>query len=226
LDEGGSKVEIEDGVLRIWDRHKRLLVKVRRSANRLYILHLNAAKPLYLAARKDDKAWRWHERFGHLHFNALRQLARDDMVRGLPAIDHVGQFYDTCVITKHHRTPFPAEAQYRAQDPLELVHGDLCGSISPVTPGGRRYFLLLVDDATRYMWVALLTTKDAAADAVKHLQALRRRRVGGSSRRCALTMGASSPSVSSQPTVWRRALSAIIAPPYSPQQNGVVERRN
>jgi hypothetical protein len=38
-----------------------------------------------------------------------------------------------------------------------------------VTPGGRRYFLLLVDDATRYMWVALLTTKDAATEAIKYL---------------------------------------------------------
>jgi hypothetical protein len=97
-------------VTRIWDRRKRLLVKVCSSINRLYILHLNAAKLLYLAARKDDEAWRWHERFGHLHFNTLRQLARDDMVRRLPAIDHVGQFYDTCVITKHRRTPLPAEA--------------------------------------------------------------------------------------------------------------------
>jgi hypothetical protein len=28
------------------------------------------------------------------------------MVHGLPVIDHVGQFYDMCVITKHRRTPF------------------------------------------------------------------------------------------------------------------------
>jgi hypothetical protein len=55
---------------------------------------------------------------------------------------------------------------------LEFVHGDLCGPVMPATPGSRRYFLLLVDDATRYMWVALLTTKDAAADAIKHLQAV------------------------------------------------------
>jgi transposase InsO family protein len=53
---------------------------------------------------------------------------------------------------------------------LKLVHGNLCGPVTPVTPGSRRYFLLLVDDATRYIWVALLTTKDAAADAIKHLQ--------------------------------------------------------
>jgi len=61
---------------------------------------------------------------------------------------------------------------------LELVHGDLCGPISPATPGGRRYFLLLVDDATRYMWVALLTTKDMAADAIKHLQAVAEKQSG------------------------------------------------
>jgi hypothetical protein len=57
LNEGSSKVEIEDGVFRIWDQRKPLIVKVRRSANRLYILHLNAVKPLCLTACKDDEAW-------------------------------------------------------------------------------------------------------------------------------------------------------------------------
>ena len=31
---------------------------------------------------------------------------------------------------------------------------------------------VLFRSATRYMWVALLTTKDMAADAIKHLQAM------------------------------------------------------
>jgi hypothetical protein len=71
LDESGSRVEIEHGVLRIWDHRRRLLVKVNRS-NRLYVLHAQVAQPLCLAARRDDDAWRWHERFGHLNFEALR----------------------------------------------------------------------------------------------------------------------------------------------------------
>jgi hypothetical protein len=33
LDESGSHVEIKDGVMRIWDRHHRLLVKVTRGTN-------------------------------------------------------------------------------------------------------------------------------------------------------------------------------------------------
>jgi hypothetical protein len=43
--------------------------------------------------------------------------------------------------------------------------------VTPATPRGRRYFLLLVDDVSRYMWVVLLDAKAAAADAIKRLQA-------------------------------------------------------
>ena len=52
-------------------------------------------------------------------------------------------------------------------DALELIHGDLCGPITPATNGGRWYFLLLVDDCSLYMWLQLLTSKDKAAAAIK-----------------------------------------------------------
>ena len=51
------------------------------------------------------------------------------------------------------------------------MHGDLCGPVMPATPGSSLFFLLLVDDATRFMWVSLLTTKLATADAIKCIQA-------------------------------------------------------
>jgi transposase InsO family protein len=51
------------------------------------------------------------------------------------------------------------------------VHGDLCGPVTPTTPGGRRYFLLLVDDLSRYMWVVILGSKGEVANAIRHAQA-------------------------------------------------------
>jgi hypothetical protein len=45
-------------VLWIWDRSGRLLTKVNRGHNRLYVLHMEVARPLCLAARRDDEAWR------------------------------------------------------------------------------------------------------------------------------------------------------------------------
>jgi hypothetical protein len=56
LDESGSRVEIKNGVMRIWDHHRRLLAKVTRGTNRLYVLNLQVAQPLSLAARRDDEA--------------------------------------------------------------------------------------------------------------------------------------------------------------------------
>ena len=50
------------------------------------------------------------------------------------------------------------------------MHGDLCGPVTPATPGGRRYFLLLVDDLSRYMWVMVFGSKGEAADAIRRSQ--------------------------------------------------------
>jgi hypothetical protein len=57
---------------------------------------------------------------------------------------------------------FPREGQYRASKVLELIHGDLCRPITPATTAGNKYFLLIVDDFSRYMRVVLLKRKDQA----------------------------------------------------------------
>jgi hypothetical protein len=57
LDESGSHVEIKDEVMRIWDHHRRLLAKVTRCTNRLYVLNVQVAQPLCLAAHRDNEAW-------------------------------------------------------------------------------------------------------------------------------------------------------------------------
>ena len=49
------------------------------------------------------------------------------------------------------------------------MHGDLCSPVTPDTPRGQRFFLLLVDDVSCYMWAVLLDTKVVAADAIKQL---------------------------------------------------------
>jgi hypothetical protein len=41
----------------------------------------------------------------------------------------------------------------------------------PTMPGGKKMFLLLVNDYNRYMWVALLPSKDCTPEAIKVLRA-------------------------------------------------------
>ena len=96
-------------------------------------------------------------------------------------IKNKGELCDSCLAEKQRRLPFPKAAKYRAKDALELVHDDLCGPITPATNGGRRYFLLLVDDRSRYMWLQLLMSKDEAAVAIKKFKTPRRPRAARSS---------------------------------------------
>jgi hypothetical protein len=83
------------------------------------------------------------------------------------SLDHVEQFCSVCVLTKQRRLLFPQKSSFRAKERLELVHEDLCDSVTPATPGGRHYFLLLVDDLSRYMWVVVLGSKGEAANAIR-----------------------------------------------------------
>ena len=106
-----------------------------------------------------------HARFGHLSFDALGRLEK--MVRELTHIKHGGELCDSCLAGKQRRLSFPKAAKYRAVDALELVHGDLYGPITPATNGGWRYFLLLMDDYSRYMWLQLLTSKNEVAAVIK-----------------------------------------------------------
>jgi hypothetical protein len=75
----------------------------------------------------------------------------------------------SCVLTKQRRLPFPRQSSFRAKERLELVHGDLCGLVTPDTPGGRHY-LLLVDDLSLYMWVMVLGSEGEAANIIRRVQ--------------------------------------------------------
>jgi hypothetical protein len=55
------------------------------------------------------------------------------------------------------------EAESHTDKALELVHDDLYGSNKLATLGGRRYFLLLIADATCYMLVVFQAAKSDAA---------------------------------------------------------------
>ena len=51
--------------------------------------------------------------------------------------------------------------------PLELIHSDLCEMNSVLTKGGKRDFMTLIDDATRFCYVYLLKNKDEMLDYFK-----------------------------------------------------------
>jgi transposase InsO family protein len=182
------------------------------------------ARPLCHEVHQDDDAWRWHERLSHANFGSLEKMGRLEMVRGLPPISHTEQFCDTCVIAKHRRGVFPKQSKYRTDKALELVHDDLCEPVKTTTPGRWHYFLLLVDDATRYMWVVLLTTKSEASSAIKRIQTAAEKECGHKLRVLRTDNGGEFTAAEFTAYCADEGIIRHFSAPYTPQQNGVVER--
>jgi len=97
----------------------------------MYKLNLESIQGKCLRVDVKDKVSLWHLHFGHLHHGGLKELVKKNMVHGLPNIDYEGNFFEECVLNKHARTSFQNKAEYWTKQPLELIHTDICGPITP-----------------------------------------------------------------------------------------------
>jgi hypothetical protein len=109
---------------------------------------------------------------------------------------------------------------------LELIHGDLCESITPTTPSGNKYFILLVDDVNCYMWVKALRSKDVVAEAVKLYQASVEAQTGRRLMVFCSDRGGEFNSEDFTKHCGEHGVRRQLMAPYNPKQNGIVHQRN
>lgn len=160
LSETGNRVELKGEFLRVFDDQERLMMKVKRSPNRLYKIIIDTNKPECMMKKVEEISKFWHARLGHVNYQAMALMSKFQMVEGMPKILNLCQVCDGYLMGKQTRKAFPYKAKFSVTKVLELIHGDMCGPISPTTNSEYRYFFLLVDDFRRYMWVYFLRSKD------------------------------------------------------------------
>ena len=86
-------------------------------------------------------------------------------MRGLKELDKQGllrgdlEFCDSCVLGMATRASFNRSV-HKSNDKLEYVHSDLWGPAQQVSLGGNSYFLSIIDDYSRRVWVYTLKSKD------------------------------------------------------------------
>jgi hypothetical protein len=226
LEEAAYKIVLHDGFLRLWDRAGMLVAKVKHGLNRLYILYLVVDRPMYMVAQGTSLAWHWHSRYGHLNFRSPKRLAEDDMVRGLPQINHVDQVYDSCLAGKQKCTTFPIRGKYCALEKLEFVHGDLCSPVMPATAGGRRYFMLLVVDVSWFKWLMLLAVKDEVFGMFTVFKVRAEAKAGEEIGTLCTDCGGEFTTRGFVEYCFEHGVQRYLTVSYMPEKNDIVERRN
>ena len=100
----------------------------------------------------------WHSHFCHINFDTIARMSRLELIPKLEVVK--GSKCRSCVQAKQPRKPFKGLEEKRDLALLDRIHSYLCEMNGLLTRGGKRYFMTLIDDATRYCYIYLLKTKD------------------------------------------------------------------
>ncbi|CAL9014241.1 unnamed protein product [Prunus brigantina] len=173
-----------------------------------------------------EDSWIWHRRLGHLNFVSMKKMQQMEMVTGLPVLTEMKDVCEGCVSGKHHREKFDKEGAWRASCPLELVHTDLCGPMQNESIGGNRYFITFIDDFSRMCWVYFLRNKSDIFNVFKKFKAFVELQSGFSLKKLSSDRGGEYTSHEFQEFCASMGMERQLTIAYSPQQNGVAERRN
>ncbi|GJS46140.1 putative ribonuclease H-like domain-containing protein [Tanacetum coccineum] len=142
-----------------------VLLRVPRK-NNMYSVDLKNIVPkggltCLFAKATSDESKLWHRRLGYLNFKTMNKLVKGNLVRGLPS--KLFENDETCVACqkgKQHRASCKSKIENSISLPLHLLHMDLFCPTFVKSLMKKMYYLVVIDDYSRFTWVFFLATKD------------------------------------------------------------------
>nr|GEU90283.1 hypothetical protein [Tanacetum cinerariifolium] len=127
---------------------------------------------------------------------------------------------------KSKKKPYKPKSKDTNQEKLYLLHMDLCGPMRVASVNGKKYILVIVDDYSRFTWVKCLRSKDEAPDFIIKFLKMIQVRLKVHVRRIKTDNGTEFVNQTLRKYYEKVGISHETFVARSPQQNGVVERRN
>ena len=203
------------------DRH---LYKMNVTVN-LNRLKLSSENQTFQTRSKPPSWETWHRRFGHVGYSGLEKLLKYDMVNGFN-VDESSPKPDciACTEAKQHVQPFPKTTD-RKTEKGDLTHIDVWGKYGVRSINGNQYYLLLVDDHTRFTSVDCMKEKSDAVQGVKNYLT---RLITQGYKPKAIHFDEGGEFLNQALITWckERGIEIRTTAPYSAPQNGLVERMN
>ncbi|KAJ9544052.1 hypothetical protein OSB04_023759 [Centaurea solstitialis] len=181
---------------------------------------------LLAKATKAD-SWLWHQRLCHQNFKDMNKLGSRGLVSGLPET-HLSKdtLCSACELGKMKRSSHPPKLETNCRSPLYMIHMDLCGPMRIESLARKKYMLVLVDEFSRFTWLEFLRAKSDAADRIiafiKRIQVSLNLKV----KKLRSDNGTEFRNTKLQSFLDDVGISHNFSVVRTPQQNGVVERKN
>ncbi|PLW55770.1 hypothetical protein PCANC_01615 [Puccinia coronata f. sp. avenae] len=160
----------------------------------------------------------WHSRLGHAGIARIKLAIPGEKME-------VEGSCDPCMKGKLSRLPFRGHFDPTVA-PLQVIHGDIVGPITPSTNSGKRYFLTLIDQHTGYISVTLLKQKSDAMSAFLGFKRFFEKQTGHLIKKLITDGGGEFINKAFAELLDSSGIQHNVSPPYTPQHNGMAERAN
>ena len=163
----------------------------------------------------------WHARIGHVNYKSIKRLMNMGL---LPNFDCPSEKCQVCVESKFSEPPFHS-VDNRVSEHLDLIHTYICNMKSIPSRGGNKYFITFIDDCSRYCYVYLLSSKDEAVNAFKTYKAEVETQLNKKIKIIRSDIGGEY-EFPFEEICTEFGIVHQMTIPYTPQSNGVAERKN
>ncbi|GJV38747.1 retrotransposon protein, putative, ty1-copia subclass [Tanacetum coccineum] len=170
-----------------------------------------------------DSSYLWHCRLAHIGKTRMQKLQREGLLESIN--EESFDKCESCISGKMTKKPFNSNIE-RATDLLGLIHTDVCGPLRHVSRKGASYFLTFTDDFSRYGYVYLLKHKHEVFETFKVFKAEVELQLGKKIKALRSDRGGEYLSQEFKDYLSENGIVQNLTSPYTPQQNGVSERRN
>lgn len=131
----------------------RTLIGRGRHQDGLYLLEPSQEGKVAMKVDKSNDMTLWHSRLGHASESKMSHVGLNvDIVR-----NQIKMPCDSCIRAKQTKLPFPLSSIKTTY--CDLIHCDIWGRYTAASNTGAHYFLSIVDDFSRGVWVYLMRHK-------------------------------------------------------------------
>ncbi|KAL5648114.1 hypothetical protein ACJX0J_042469, partial [Zea mays] len=176
---------------------------------------------------KTNMGWLWHRRLVHVGMKNLHKLLKGEHILGLTNVHfEKDNMCSACQAGKQVGAHHPHKNIMTTDRPLELLHMDLFGPIAYISIGGSKYCLVIVDDYSRFTWVFFLHDKSQTQETLKGFLRWAQNEFGLRIKKIRSDNGTEFKNSQIEGFLEDEGIKHAFSSPYTPQQNGVVERKN
>lgn len=221
LETNGFEIRFKNGSGVIEKHRKVVAVATREGTSQLYTVQFQIKEVASHHCSSEERLKIWHKRLGHLNFDSLKKMNLEKLETGTK---HT-KICDTCVEGKQVKLPHNNH-RHRATRPLQLVHSDLFGPVTPTSYDGKRYLLTFIDDFTHFTAAYALEAKSEVYKFFKVYEAMATAHFNMKISRFRCDNGREYISNDIRSFFDEKGIQCEFTIRYTPEQNGVAERMN